>query len=139
MLGTDTLVPIALFVMIAAIILGLARIISDGRTRRRLIDHGGSADVAHVLAQLAAHERAHPAALMWGLVAITAGAAFVVLQFLPFDEDDPIMAGVVLLFVGAGLLLYHRLTSGGSGPSRAAPPAEPAARELASTPGHPHV
>jgi hypothetical protein len=114
-LDSGTLVPIAFFVAVVAVVLGLARIISDGRTRRRLIEHGGSSDVARVLAELAAHERARPAALMWGIVAITAGAAFVVLQFLPFDEDDPIMAGVVLLFVGAGLLVYHRLTAGASG------------------------
>lgn len=111
MLGTDTLVPIAFFLTIVAVVLGLARIISEGRTRRRLIEHGGSSDVAGVLADLAAYDRAHPPALMWGIVTVTAGAAFVVLQFLPFEEDDPIMAGVVLLFVGAGLLLYHRLTS----------------------------
>lgn len=135
MLGTDVLVPVALFASIVVVILGLARTVSEGRTRRRIIESGGSPEFARLLAESEAYRRAHPPALMWGVVAVAAGAAFVVMQFLPFGGDDPIMAGVLLLFVGAGLLLYHALTrSAGTGAAAARtsslPPAHPAAAVL---------
>jgi hypothetical protein len=128
MLGTDVVVPLAFFAALAVVILGLARTISEGRTRRRLIESGGSPEVARALSEAAAYAREHPPALLWGIVAVAAGAAFVVLHFLPFDEDDPIMAGVLLLFVGAGSLLYHRLTGGTR--TSPLPPAHPGAGVL---------
>jgi hypothetical protein len=133
MLGTDIVVPLAFFAALVVVILGLARTISEGRTRRRLIESGGSPEVARALSEAAAYAREHPPALLWGIVAIAAGAAFVALQFLPFDEDDPIMAGVLLLFVGAGLLLYHRLTGGAGAPGRSHPASLPPAHP--GTPG----
>ena len=106
MFDDGLLVPIAFFVTVTMTILGLARIISDGRTRRRLIEAGGTAEVARTLA---AQQDEHGlfGALKWGIVAIAAGLAFVIIQFLPYGDDDPIMFGVVLLFLGAGLLTYY--------------------------------
>ena len=40
-------------------------------------------------------------------LAVAVGLAFVILQFLPYRDDDPIMFGVVLLFLGIGLLIYY--------------------------------
>ncbi len=106
MLDDGLIVPIAFFVTTAAVILGLARIISDGRTRRRLIESGGSAEVSHALAERQ-DEHGLFSALRWGIVAVAVGLAFVIVQFLPYQSDDPIMFGVVLLFLGAGLLAYY--------------------------------
>jgi hypothetical protein len=106
MLDDGLLIPIAFFVSVTMVILGVARIISDGRTRRRLIESGGSAEVSRALA---AHQDEHGlfGALKWGIVAIATGLAFVIVQFLPYRDDDPIMFGIVLLFLGAGLLTYY--------------------------------
>lgn len=106
MLDDGLLVPIAFFVFIAVTVLGVARIISEGRTRRRLIEAGGTAEVAR---ELAAHQDEHGLynALKWGIVTIAVGLAFVIVQFLPYGPDDPIMFGVVLLFFGGGLLTYY--------------------------------
>lgn len=106
MLDEGLLVPIAFFVFVAVTILGLARIISEGRTRRRLIEAGGSAEVVR---QLTANQDEHGlfSALKWGIVAIGVGLALVIVQFLPYGEDDPIMFGVVLLFLGGSLLTYY--------------------------------
>ncbi len=106
MLDDNLLVPIAFFVFLAVTIIGLARIISEGRTRRRLIDAGGSAEVARALA---ANQDEHGlySALKWGIVTVGVGLAFVIVQFLPYGAQDPIMFGVVLLFLGGGLLTYY--------------------------------
>ena len=106
MLDDSLLVPIAFFVFLAVTIIGLARIISEGRTRRRLIDAGGSAEVARALA---ANQDEHGlySALKWGIVTVGVGLAFVIVQFLPYGAQDPIMFGVVLLFLGGALLTYY--------------------------------
>ena len=36
-----------------------------------------------------------------------AGLALILIQFLPFRSGDPIMLGVILVFVAAGLLTYY--------------------------------
>jgi len=100
------LVPVAFFITVVVTILGLARIISEGRLRRRLIEAGGSADVARSLAA-GQDEYGLFSALKWGIVAVGVGLAFVIVQFLPYDRNDPIMFGVVLLFLGASLLAYY--------------------------------
>ena len=100
------LVPIAFFVAIVVTILGLARIISEGRLRRRLIEAGGSAEVARALAA-GQDDYGLFSALKWGIVAVGVGLAFVIVQFLPYDNDDPIVFGVVMLFLGASLLMYY--------------------------------
>ena len=124
MFDSGLLVPIAFFVAVSVVFLGLARIISEGRTRRRLIESGGSAEVARALAA-SQDEHGLFGALKWGIVAIGVGLAFVVVQFLPYDEDDPIMFGVVLLFLGASLLTYYltarRIASGRAAIGQTAP------------------
>jgi hypothetical protein len=108
-MGTDTLVPTVLFVSLAVTVLGIARIISEGRTRRRLIDSGNSAEVARSLGDLGSAEERLAGALKWGIVAIAAGIALVTIQFLPYERDEPIVLGILLLFVGAGMLAYYMI------------------------------
>ena len=106
---TDTLVPTVLFVSLAVTVLGIARIISEGRTRRRLIESGNSADVARALGDLGSAEERLAGALKWGIVAVAAGVALVTIQFLPYERDEPIVLGILLLFVGAGMLAYYMI------------------------------
>ena len=117
MFDEGLLVPIAFFVTITVTFLGIARIISEGRTRRRLIEAGGSAEVARALMS-SQDEHGLFGALKWGIVAVGVGLSFVIVQFLPYNEDDPIMFGIVLLFLGASLLTYYvtarRLAAGRS-------------------------
>jgi hypothetical protein len=115
MFETDTFVPLVLFVTIAVIILGVAGIIADARTRRRLIEAGGAGDLARAMAAAAGSRTS--GALKWGIVAIATGIALVAIQFLPYDRDEPIVLGILLLFVGAGLLVYYRLEKASDGPS----------------------
>ena len=115
----DSLVPIAFFAMCAIIVMGLTRIISDGRTRRRLIEAQASPElvaamVAAPRADLALHET-----LRWGLLLGAIGVALIVIQFLPFRPNDPIMYGVVLVFASAGLLAYYAVARRMLGASRA--------------------
>jgi phosphatidylglycerophosphate synthase len=104
---TETLVPIALFVSSVAIILGLARIISDGRTRRQLIAAGVTSEVAAAVLAEPHHDAELRFALKWGLTVGAVGIGLILIQFLPYRPDDPISLGLVLVFGAGGLLAYY--------------------------------
>ncbi len=116
-MDSDYLVAVVLFISIAVMMLGIARTIADTLIRRRLIDAGNAGDISRLLAAPA--EDRVSGALKWGIVAVATGAALVLIQVLPYDRDEPIVLGIVLLFVGVGLLVYHtmaRKAGMGAGP-----------------------
>jgi len=104
---TETLVPIALFVALTIAIIGVAKIISDGRTRRQLIAAGVTAEVARAITAPPHPDAGLHAALKWGLVVGAVGLALIVVQFIPYRPDEPIAFGIVLLFGALGLLAYY--------------------------------
>ncbi len=105
-MGIETIIPISLFVSVVVATLGLARVISDGRTRRRLIEAGVTAEVVRAVTPEVRDDLGIYGALKWGIVAVSAGLALVLIQFLPYRNDSPILPGLVLVFVGGGLLIY---------------------------------
>ena len=102
----DSLVPIALFVSLAFIITHVSRTISEGRTRRLLIQSGASAE-AITAAITAPQDPGLYSALRWGLMLAAVGAGLVVVQFVPYQANQPIVTGIVLLFAAAGMLAYY--------------------------------
>jgi len=100
-------VPVAALLSLAFVIVGVTRVVVEGRTRRRLIEAGANPEVA---AAIVAPVRSDPGlhgALKWGLVTGAVGLALVVIQFIPYGPDDPIVFGLVLVFGAAGLLAYY--------------------------------
>ena len=107
MLDADVLVPTGLFVAVAFIIVGVTKVISDGRTRRRLIAAGATPELARAITATPRGDPMVYSALKWGLVLGAVGVALIVVQFLPYGSDDPIVLGLILLFAGGGLLGYY--------------------------------
>jgi hypothetical protein len=86
----------------------IVRSISDNWTRRKALDAHASDDVVRTIFT----RRRDPdtyGALKWGLVVAAVGIALMVVQFLPYNDNDPIAFGIVLLFAGAGLLAYYAM------------------------------
>jgi len=104
------LVPIVLFLCIAFMTVGVARIVSDGRTRRKLIEAGATSELAAAVAQSSRDHSSADDSLKWGMVIGAVGIALIIIQFLPYPQDDPISLGLVLVFGAAGLLGHHVLT-----------------------------
>jgi hypothetical protein len=104
---TETLVPLGFFVAIAFIIVAVTRIISDGRTRRRLIESGASPELARAIAVAPDSDMGMRASLQWGLVVGAIGIALIIIHFLPFDVDVPFSIGVLFVFTAGGLLAYY--------------------------------
>jgi hypothetical protein len=100
-------VPLAFFASLAFTVVGVTKLITDSRVRRRLVEANASPETAAaVLAPLPA-DPGLLGALKWGLVTLAVGAALIVVQFLPYRPDEPIVLGVVLVFAAAGLLAYY--------------------------------
>lgn len=100
-------VPTVFLLSVAFAIVGVTKIVSDGRTRRRLIAAGATPELtAAVLAPLPADPELF-SALKWGLVTAAVGVALIVVQFLPYRPDEPIVLGLVLLGGAGGLLAYY--------------------------------
>ena len=108
MFDSSTVVPVAFFLAISYILVGVTRAIADGRTRRRLIEAGANPELARTLVPAPS---ADPGAdtLKWGLMLGALGVGLVVVQFLPFDRDQPIVLGIILIFASAGLLTAYAL------------------------------
>jgi uncharacterized membrane protein YedE/YeeE len=104
-IGTDA-VPIAFILGVALTLVSLTRIISDGITRRRLLKGGATPDLARAIAAAPEENPRLYGTLRWGIVTGAAGIALILIQFLPYRANDPLVLGVLLVFIAAGLLAY---------------------------------
>jgi hypothetical protein len=104
----DELVPIVMFLSFAYALVGVTRAISDGRTRRKLAESGASPELAKALTA-PSRDPGLGTSLQFGLVAGAIGVALIIIQFLPYRTEDPIAAGLILVFAAAGLLGYYAL------------------------------
>ena len=104
----DDLVPIVMFLSVAYAVVGVTRAISDGRTRRKLVETGASPELAKALTA-PSRDPGLGTSLQLALVTGAIGIALIIIQFLPYRTDEPITAGLVLVFAAAGLLGYYAL------------------------------
>ena len=109
----EIIVPVALFLSIAFGTVGVTQIISDARTRRRLLESNAPPEVVAAIVAPPRRTAVSPV-LRWGLILGSVGLALIVLQFLPYDEDDPIAAGILLLAAAIGLLASYAMERRGA-------------------------
>ncbi len=107
MFDNGTLVPIAFLLSLAFAFVGVTKIISDGRTRRRLIEAAATPELARAITAAPKDDAGLYGALKWGLVTGAVGLALILIQFLPYRSNEPIALGVILVFAAAGLLAYY--------------------------------
>ncbi|HEY2969426.1 MAG TPA: hypothetical protein VGK75_13815 [Casimicrobiaceae bacterium] len=107
MFDTGTLVPIAFLLSVAFTLVGVTKVISDGSTRRRLIHAGATPELARAIVAAPKDDPGLYGALKWGILTGAVGLALILIQFLPYRSDEPIVLGVILVFAAAGLLAYY--------------------------------
>lgn len=103
----NDIVPIVMFLSIAAMVIGVTRIISDGKTRRLMVQAGISPEAAAAIAAGGPRDPGLFGALRWGLLVGAVGISLIVIQFIPFRPEDPISVGILLVGAAAGLLAYY--------------------------------
>jgi hypothetical protein len=107
MFDTGTLVPVAFLLAVAFTLIGVTKILSDGGTRRRLIQTGATPELARAIVAAPKDDPGLYGALKWGILTGAVGLALILIQFLPYRPDEPIVLGVILVFAAAGLLAYY--------------------------------
>jgi peptidoglycan/LPS O-acetylase OafA/YrhL len=105
----ELVVPVALFLTIAFATVGVAQVISDGRTRRRLLEANASPEMAAAIVSPPRSGAAQASTLKWGFLTGALGLALILVQFLPYDADEPIVSGILLVAASIGLLASYAL------------------------------
>lgn len=75
-------------------------------TRKRIVESGASPELVEKLYE----RREFPsryASLKWGMVAVGLGVGVSVETILPYDFEDPVAYGVLLVSGGLALILYY--------------------------------
>jgi hypothetical protein len=106
----EIIVPLGLFFSLAYATVGVTRAITDSRVRRRLLDSNASVELANAVVAVPRREPMLGENLKWGMLIGTVGLALIVLQFLPYDADDPIATGIILAAAAIALLGYHGMS-----------------------------
>lgn len=101
------LVPIVFLIGSAYVVVTVTRTIADTVTRLKILKTGASPELAASLVSPPERNPAMEAALQLGLTTGGVGLALIIIQFIPFEAEEPISIGIVLLFAAAGLMAYH--------------------------------
>ena len=96
--------------------------LSEGWMRKKIVERGADPELVDRLYE----RRESPgrySALKWGMVTVGLGVGVAVEAVLPYDFEDPMAYGVLLLFGGLALILYYAWIDRGEG--RVGPPGTP--------------
>ena len=106
----EVLIPITMFLSVAAVF--IIWIVTRHRERITMIEKGLTND--EIKAMYHREIKRDPlASLKWGLMAVLAGAAILLGNYLnvQFNVDEGAIFGLVLLFVGIGLVMFYSIAS----------------------------
>ena len=112
--GEEVLVPLIAIVSIAAVF--IAYFTNRNRERMAMIEKGIQSDEIKAMHAKEVH-RDPLNSLKWGIIFTLAGIAIVLGNYLrdQYRVDDPIIIGMICLFVGIGLVLFYLIASKKSG------------------------
>lgn len=80
--------------------------LSEGWMRKKILERDPDPELVEKLWKRRESPSRYPA-LKWGMVAVALGLGILVEAVLPYDFDDPVAYGVLLLFGGIALILYY--------------------------------
>jgi len=106
----ETLVPITMFMSTAAVF--IIWLITRHRERTSMIEKGLTSD--EIKAMYHREVKRNPlASLKWGILFLLAGVAILLGNYLhvQFNVDEGAIIGLVMLFVGVGLLIFYNIAS----------------------------
>ena len=101
----DILVPITLLICIVLAI----RLVLDAMLRRHMINAGSSAELTNSILRHDA-QRQRLSSLRWGIVLISIGFGFGVIQWLDWTELTPSSIGVLAGATGLGNLVFFAIS-----------------------------
>lgn len=106
----EVLIPITMFMSAAAVL--IIWLVTRHRERVSMIEKGLTSE--EIKAMYHREIKRDPlASLKWGLMAVLAGVAILLGNYLhvQFNVDEGAIFGLVLLFVGIGLVMFYSIAS----------------------------
>ncbi|MFZ5979622.1 MAG: DUF6249 domain-containing protein [Candidatus Zixiibacteriota bacterium] len=101
-MNSEVLIPAIIFFSIVAIV----KIISDSRTKNRMLEKG--LDDTNLRNFFSAQAELHSlSSIKWGMVLVGIGIAIMASQLFPRDFTDEAALGLILIFAGLGFLIYY--------------------------------
>ena len=105
----STILGIVVWISFFTTMAFIAKILSDNRLRRRVLESRVSKDFVQALfAGHTSHDRWQ--ALKWGFVVMALGFGMVLVDMLALDWERPLTYGLLLILMASALLLYYRWT-----------------------------
>lgn len=99
------LIPISLFVCIAYAI----KVVVDARVRRQMVASGGSEELVNSVLRDEELRRRH-SSLRWGIVLLSLGAAFGLIEWFGWQDITPGLIAVLALATGLGNLAFFAIS-----------------------------
>ena len=99
------MIPISLFVCIAYAI----KVVVDARVRRQMVASGGSEELVNSVLRDEELRRRH-SSLRWGIVLLSLGVGFGLIQWFGWQEVTPGLIAVLALATGLGNLAFFAIS-----------------------------
>ena len=104
-MDSHVLVPIALFICIVYAI----KVVVDAMVRRHMVNAGGSAELVTSLLRDEEQRRRH-SSLRWGIVLLSVGLGFGLIQWFGWQEITPGLIAVLAGTTGLGNLAFFAIS-----------------------------
>ncbi|MGY3039841.1 hypothetical protein ACVWWQ_001464 [Rhodanobacter sp. TND4EL1] len=101
----EILIPITLFICIAYAI----KVVVDARVRRQMVASGGSEELVNSVLRDEEQRRRH-SSLRWGIVLLSVGVGFGLIQWFGWQEVTPGLIAVLALTTGLGNLAFFAIS-----------------------------
>lgn len=101
----EILIPISLFICIAYAI----KVVVDARVRRQMVASGGSEELVNSVLRDEELRRRH-SSLRWGIVLLSLGIGFGLIQWFGWQEVTPGLIAVLALVTGLGNLAFFAIS-----------------------------
>ena len=101
----EEFLPVFVLSVIGLTVVTIIRVVSEARTRNRLIEKGMiDENIRHLYSNQAKLQTLSN--LKWGMVLVGIGLAALISQLFPQTISDEMALGLAFLFAGAGFLIY---------------------------------
>ena len=101
----EILIPISLFICIVYAI----KVVVDARVRQRMVNAGGSAELVNSVLRDEELRRRH-SSLRWGIVLLSVGLGFGLIQWFGWQEVTPGLIAVLAGATGLGNLVFFAIS-----------------------------
>ncbi len=102
----DVLLPVALFGSFGATLYYFTKVVTDYILKKKMIEKGYVTDESQSLFKQYKEENKY-AALKWGLVILSAGISFIIIDATNVDPERPLPYGIFAVCVSIGFLVYY--------------------------------